>query len=65
MEGKEQHFVLIEDFNRFMYNQTKYKERKLFCMYCLQCFKSEIVLNIHKESRITINGAQAIEMPKG
>ena len=40
-KGKEQHYVLIKDFNKFMYNQTKHKERKHFCMYCLQCFSYE------------------------
>ena len=35
-EDKNKHYVLIEDFNRFMYNQTKHKESKHFCMHCLQ-----------------------------
>ena len=48
-KGKEQHYVLIKDFNQFMYIQTKHKERKYFCMYCLQCFKSEIVKNNHND----------------
>ena len=43
-KGKDQHYVLIKDFNKFMCNQTKHKERKHLCMYCLQCFKSEIIL---------------------
>ena len=34
-KGKEHHYVLIKDFNKFMYNQTKHKERKHFCMHCL------------------------------
>ena len=38
---KEQHYALIKDINKFMYNQTKHKERKHFCMYCLQCFRYE------------------------
>ena len=63
-KGKEQHHVLIKNFNKFMYNQTKHEERKHFSMYCLQCFKSEIVLNNHKENCITINGAQATKMPE-
>ena len=37
-KGKEQHYVLIKDFNKFMYSQIKHKKRKHFCMYCLQCF---------------------------
>ena len=49
-EETKTHNVLIKDFNKFMYNQTKHKERKHFCMYCLQCFSSEKVLNNHKET---------------
>ena len=33
-KGKEQHYALIKDFNKFMHNQTKHKERKHFSMYC-------------------------------
>ena len=47
-----------------MYNQTKHKEKKNFCMYCLQCFSSEDILTKPKENCITINGKQAIKMPK-
>ena len=64
-KGKEQHYVLIKDFNKLMYNQTKHKERTHFSMHCLQCFKSEIVLKNRKEYCSTINGTQAIKMPKG
>jgi len=60
----KQHYVLIKDFDRFMYNQTKHKERKRFCMHCLQCFSSEDILNNHKENCIVINGEQAIKMPQ-
>ena len=37
-EDEKKHYVLIKDFNKFMYSQSKHKERKHFCMYCLQCF---------------------------
>ena len=47
-----------------MYNQTNHKKRKHFCMYCLQCFRYEKALINHKENCITINGAQAIKIPK-
>ena len=47
-----------------MYNQTKHKERKHFCMYCLHCFSSGKVLNNHKENCISINGDQAIKTPE-
>ena len=62
-EGKTKHYVLIKDFNKLMYNQTKHESRKHFCMYCLQCFSSERVLNNHKENCIQLNGTQAVKMP--
>ena len=33
-------------------------------MYCLQCFSSESILAKHANSCLTINGKQAIKMPK-
>ena len=62
-ENENKHYVLIKDFNKFMYNQKKHKERKHFCMYCLQCFSSDRVLNNHKDICIQVNGEQAIKMP--
>ena len=62
-EKENKHYVLIKDFNRFMYNQTKDEHRKHFCMHCLQCFSSERVLSNHKENCIQVNGTQAIKMP--
>ena len=62
-DGKNKHYVLIKDFNKLMYNQTKHESRKHFCMYCLQCFSSERVLNNHKENCIQLNGTQAVKMP--
>ena len=63
-KDENKHYILIKDFNKFMYQQTKHKERKHFCMHCLQCFSSERVLNNHKNNCIQINGTQAINMPK-
>ena len=62
-EDKNKHYVLIKAFNSFMYTQTKHKERKHFCMHCLQCFSSERVLNDHKDNCIQVNGTQAVKMP--
>ena len=62
-ENENKHHVLIKNFNRFMFNQTKHKERKHFCMHCLQCFSSERVLNNHKDNCIQVNGTQAVKMP--
>ena len=63
-KDEKKHYVLIKDFNAFMYNQSEHKERKHFCMYCLQCFSSERILANHVNNCLTINGAQAINMPK-
>ena len=63
-KDEKKHYVLIKDFNAFMYNQSKHKERKHFCMYCLQWFSSERILANHVNNCLTINGAQAINMPK-
>ena len=54
----------MKDFNSMMYNKTKHKERKRFCMHCLQCFSSEEILTNHKTNCIVINGKQAIRMPQ-
>ena len=61
---EKKHCVLIKDFNAFMYNQSKHKEKKHFCMSCLQYFSSESNLVKHTNNCLTINGSQAINMPK-
>ena len=63
-EDEKKHYVLIKDFNAFMYNQSKHKEKKHFYMYCLQCFSSERILATHVNNCLMVNGAQAINMPK-
>ena len=50
-KDEKKHYVLIKDFNTFMYNQSKHKERKHFCMYCLQCFSSIEILDAHSNKR--------------
>ena len=42
-EGKR-HYVLIKDFNTFMYDHTLHRKRKRFCSYCLQAFSAEEML---------------------
>ena len=64
IKDEKKHYILIKDFNAFIYNQSKHKEWKHFCMYCLQCFSSERVLANYVNNCLTINGAQAINMPK-
>ena len=62
-DGKS-HYVLIKDFNKLMFNITKDRNKKHFCMHCFQHFLSDEVLVKHKEDCIVINGDQAIRMPK-
>ena len=59
-KDENKHYVLIKDFNKFMFNQTKHKNKKHFCMHCLQCFSSESVLNDHNGNCIQVNGTQAV-----
>ena len=61
---EKRYYVLIKDCNKFMYNQSKHKERKHFCVYCFQCFKSESILTKQVDNCLTINGKQAINIPK-
>ena len=58
------HYVYIKDFNRLMYNFTKHKGKKYFCMHCLQCFYSNESLAKHRVNCIAINGVQSIKMPE-
>lgn len=63
-KDEKEHYVLIKDFNKMMYNKTKHKERKHFCMYCLQYFSTDEILTKHKSNCMVINGQQAIQMPE-
>ena len=60
----KQHYVYIKDFNRLNYNVNKHKNKKHFCLRCLQPFYSEDDLEAHKEDCLIINGTQRIEMPQ-
>ena len=62
-KGVNLHYVLMRNFNRFMYNITNHKEEKHFCMHCLQHFSTNEILEKHKEDRMVINGRQAVRMP--
>ena len=59
------HYMGIKDFNRFMFNKTKFKGKKYFCRNCLQCFSSEKVLNEHKEDCLVINGKKNVKLEEG
>ena len=64
IQNDSRHYVLIKDFNKFMYNETNHKDRKHFCMRCLQYFSSKRVLSDHIDNCIIINGEQAVKMPE-
>src|SRR6266536_1392957 len=58
------HYVLITDFDKLNFKITKHKEKQHFCKYCIQHFTTEEELEKHTENCITINGVQAVELPK-
>ena len=60
----KRHYVYIKDFNRLNYNVNKHKNKKHFCLHCLQPFYSEDHLEAHKGDCLIINGTQRIEMPQ-
>ena len=62
-EGDKSHYVLIKDFNRFMFSFNDHKEKKFFCLRCLHCCSSARVLENHKQDCLLLNGTQAIKMP--
>ena len=64
-DANKSHYVYIKDFNIFMCNKTKSKNKKHFYRYCLQCFSSEKVLQEHKEICLIINGKQCVKLKSG
>ena len=64
-DKNESHYVYIKDFNRFVFNKTKNKNKKYFCRRCFQCFSIEKVLTEHKENCLIINGKQNVRLGKG
>ena len=61
-EGDRSHYVYVKDSNRLLFNKTKSKNKKWFCMRCLQHFSSESVLKKHKENCLVINGEQRVKL---
>ena len=64
-DENKSHYVYIKDFNRFMCNKTKTKNKKYFFICCLQCFSSEKVLIEHKENCLIIHGKQSVKLKSG
>ena len=53
-EGKR-HYVLIKDFNTFLYDHTLHLGRKHFCCFCLKAFSAKEVLKGHIKDCFKIN----------
>ena len=64
-DENKSHYVYIKDFNRFMCNKTKNKNRKYFCKCCLQCFSSKKVFIELGEYYLIINGKQSVKLKIG
>ena len=59
------HYVFIKDFNRSTFSRTKHKDKKHYCMSCLQNFTTEEILSHHKKQCLLINGCQAVKYESG
>ena len=64
-EKDKSHYVFIKDFNRLMFSRTKHKDKKHYCMSCLQNFTTEEILSNHKKQCLLINGCQAVQYESG
>ena len=54
------HYVYIKDFNRFMWNKTKQKDKKHLFRSCLHCFSREKVSVEHIKICLKVNGKQSV-----
>ena len=49
------HICLIKYINKYLYRYNKQKDKKYFCVRCLNSFSSEENLNKHKDLCIKYN----------
>ena len=63
-EKRKRHYVLIKNFNTFVYNYTLHLRKNHFCCYCLQASSTEEILKRHIKDCFKINGKQKIIMPE-
>ena len=59
------HYVFIKDFDRFMFDKTKNKNKKYFWKSCLPCFSGKNVLTEHKKVCLKIYRKQTVKLEKG
>ena len=62
---EKSHYVFIKDFNRLMHSKTEHKEKKHFCMSCLQNCTTKEILNSPRERCLLINDTQALKYETG
>ena len=48
-----------------MFSKTKYKDKKHFCMSCLQNFSTKEILNNHRKQCFLINDCQTVNYESG
>ena len=60
-----ENYIYIRDFNRFMFNKTRCKNKKYFCKCCLPCFSNEQVLIERRENCLIINGKKSVQLRGG
>ena len=48
-EKDKSHYAFIKDFNRLLFSKTKHKDKKQFCMSCLQNFSTKEMLYNHRQ----------------
>ena len=58
-------YVLIKNFNTFIYDHTLHCGRKHFYCYCLQAFHTENILKSHVKDFFKMNDKQMIGISKG
>ena len=56
------HYIYIKDFDGFVLNKTKNRNKKHFCKCCLQCFSSKEILIEHKKDCLVIKGKQNVSL---
>ena len=65
IDENKSHYVYFKDFERFMFQKTKNKNKRYFCKSCLHCFSTTKILTEHKEVCLNINSAQSVKFEKG
>ena len=64
-EVSNSHYVCIKDFDRYMCNKTKNRNKKHFCKYWLKYFSSERVLVKHGVVCWNMNDKQTAKLKSG